>query len=149
MKVTLNTLDKASPQDVVNTVVNGLAAQNWEQSLADIGDPICQYRGTHNRKCAAGQLMTDAEYAALNRFMASNFHTLDMAMSSTDTNDNHTIEGIAWDLLTCRSVVPGTHSRLIFLLQRCHDRADNPEDMKKALRLTITNENLEVPAKLR
>lgn len=47
-------------QEIFNTVVRGLAKQNWEQSIDHTGE--CQYRGPNNLRCAAGWLIPDDEY---------------------------------------------------------------------------------------
>jgi hypothetical protein len=53
-------------QQVFNTVVEGLAGQQWQQSVvADSGSgTVCAYRGLEGRKCAAGHLITDEHYDA-------------------------------------------------------------------------------------
>lgn len=48
-------------QEVFDIVVNGLRAQKYERSMDDKG-VVCSYRGTNNRKCAAGFILPDEKY---------------------------------------------------------------------------------------
>ena len=53
-------------QELLNTVVAGMRAQNWELSeiAREDGRLVCAYRGTDGSKCAAGHVMSD-ELASL------------------------------------------------------------------------------------
>lgn len=64
-------------------------------------EPRCSYRDGEGRSCAAGCLMTDAEYEEL--------------------NERHNIEGRTWKGLSGLLMVPTEHAKLIEELQSIHD----------------------------
>lgn len=127
MQITLATLPKASPQEVYDHVVRGLASQHFQQSIDEGGH--CAYRGEHGRKCSAGHCMSDAEYVAL------------MAEPRMASAMPTGIEGAKWRDLAGHStsgdsfdpVVPETHHELIDALQTAHDNGAHPKVMREQL----------------
>lgn len=59
MATLINFNDK---QAMFNTVVSGIAAQDWRRSVAGEGNNICKYRGRGTDKCALGHLIKDEDY---------------------------------------------------------------------------------------
>lgn len=107
-------------QTIFNTVVAGLAAQNFEQSLrgenATNGFGDCAYRGVYGKKCAAGHLLLDEDYhptmeggAVCADFIKSKFTK--QGISEGDVK----VFGFIWQL------------------QNAHDMARKPEAMKARL----------------
>lgn len=128
MQITLATLPQATPQEVYDHVVRGLASQHFQQSIDEGGH--CAYRGEHGRKCSAGHCMSDVEYVAL---MA------EPCMASAMPTG---VEGAKWRDLAGHSmsedsfdpVVPETHHELIDALQTAHDDGTHPKGMIEQLR---------------
>lgn len=96
-RITLATLHEATAQQVFDQAVIGIIEQGGPAI-----NPIterCQYR-VRSRACAAGQLMSDDEAAAL---------------SSESRN------GSAWQTLRAFDLVPQAHEFLITEIQGAHD----------------------------
>lgn len=115
--ITLKTLKKASKQKVFDQVATHLLTQK-KKSMAGIND-TCAYRGQENLKCAAGCLISDAEY-------------LELRLWDYNSED--------WALLAEIGIVPEKHSDLILSLQGIHDYGD-PENWYGSLkRLAVVEE---------
>lgn len=96
-------------QQHFETMVRGLAAQGWEQSMrtADYG-PQCAYRGDEGRKCAAGHLLPDEKYSPDMESQTCSSALVSSALPA-DVLLNH--------LSTCQGM---------------HDRNNNPVEMRQA-----------------
>lgn len=95
--ITLNTLEKATPQEVFDQVARHLLTQNAK--AYDESRDRCMYR-TGRLKCAAGCLIADDEYQQ--RF-----------------------EGIgSWPSLVEEGIAPAAHMTLISRLQDVHDHGE-------------------------
>ncbi len=116
MTITLSTLPQATAQEVFDQVATHLLKQN-KQSVYLRGDSsICGYRGTGNTKCAAGCLISDAEYSVK-------------------------FEGVNWPRLIQKGFAPKEHSSLIHALQNVHD-ASPVEDWEEMLQDVAKTHNL-------
>ena len=95
MKITLETLPKATAQEVFDQVAEHLLKQKVRSVHSRDG---CAYRGVNDTQCAAGCLISDEEY-------------------------NHLWDerGYQWYSLVRDRKVPGAHCTLICDLQRVHD----------------------------
>ncbi|HEU0198536.1 MAG TPA: hypothetical protein VFQ88_15160 [Nevskiaceae bacterium] len=116
-EVTLANLAERSDQEVFDHVCFRMAKQGWKQ--AELSRGVCAYRDTNGRQCAAGTLMTDAEYARLSR---------DVAAAGSG------IEFSGWDTLVESRAVPSAHARLVQCLQYAHDGGVQPDIMRARLR---------------
>ncbi|NWN81759.1 MAG: hypothetical protein HLX48_02015 [Halomonas sp.] len=108
--LTLATLPETTAQQVFDHVARHLLKQG-APSMAPDGAG-CQYRGDKGRACAAGCLMSDAEYQALDQHVAP-----DPDLSGAS------VEGKDWHQLMDHGHVPETHWPLIVALQEVHDEA--------------------------
>jgi hypothetical protein len=105
-------MKQLTPQQIFDTVARHLLTQK-EKAMDDQHN--CAYRGTHNRKCAAGILIKDAYYT-------SSLENL--------TTDTPAVE----EVLTRSGVNMADHQirRLVCDLQRLHDSYP-PENWKARL----------------
>lgn len=108
--LTLATLPEATAQQVFDHVARHLLKQGAPSMASDGAG--CRYRGDKGRACAAGCLMSDAEYQALDKHVAPD---PDLPGAS--------IEGKDWHQLMDHGHVPETHWPLIVALQAVHDEA--------------------------
>lgn len=94
--ITLATLDKATAQQVFDQVATHLLTQN-KKSTRRNNISYCMYRGADGLKCAAGCLISDAEYTP-------------------------EMEWKGWGNLIGSGIVPTTqHQQLVYRLQELHD----------------------------
>lgn len=107
MTITLHTLPDATAQQVFDHVATHLLTQN-ERSMSVGG--VCRYRHGIFR-CAAGCLISDAEYDAIGPAK---------------------VENRCWQTLALERLVPSHHRELISALQSTHDNCE-PEDWPDAL----------------
>lgn len=70
----------------------------------------CVYRNSENSKCAAGSLMTDEEYEALDK--------------AWRVKSNSSVNTVAWNTLVEAELVPATHLLLIREMQKLHDDSE-------------------------
>lgn len=99
--ITLATLKDATSQQVFDHVAKHLLTQNMQSAR----NGNCKYRGDGGLMCAAGCLMSDDEYAEINKR-----HEIDV------------LHGKNWGFLSdCTDAVPEIHSSLIQDLQIVHD----------------------------
>lgn len=114
--ITLKTLPEATEQEVFEQIVSGLLKQN-KQSTDDIGE--CQYRNDEGLRCAAGMLISDAEYSS-------------------------SMEGLLWTDLVDRGDITATHKELIRDCQLIHDDGypelwkESFTNLGKAFKLDVT-----------
>lgn len=123
MQITLANLKAATPQQVFDQVVTHLLTQN-AQSMAN---DTCAYRGDGGLMCAAGCLISDAEYKDLLKR-----HEIDGA------------DGKNWGYLAdCTDAVPKDHTHLIQDLQIIHDDVLGPANWKAKLERVAIEHGLE------
>ena len=115
MKITLATLESATPQQVFDQVSTHLLTQ-MERST-NIINGMCQYRATSGLKCAVGCLISDDEYRP------------DMETNS-------------WVVLQKDFGIPIAHEGLINHLQKIHDSYE-PGRWEKKLRALAGKANLQ------
>lgn len=106
-RITLANLADATEQQVFDQVARHLMKQGKPATHGG----ACQYRTNVGASCAAGCLMTDAEYEAVTA-QASNKHS-----------PNRGIEGDTWNHLAGHYGIPTAHQQLIRSLQDVHDSA--------------------------
>lgn len=106
MQITLANLKEATAKQVFEHVKTHMLKQN-AKSLSDKGN--CAYRGEGGLMCAAGCLISDAEYGAIK-------------IDSTDSLDAG--GGKNWGWLADERYVPKAHGRLISDLQIVHDTVE-------------------------
>lgn len=114
--ITLATLPTASAQEVFEQVAKHLLKQNAQS----IGYTGCAYRGRDGMSCAAGALLSDADWETL------------------EPHDN----GVSWLVLADRGIVPKVHTGLIRSLQRLHDGRE-PDSWHGALRTVAAHFGLD------
>lgn len=115
--ITLKTLPTASKQEIFDQVSQHLLNQK-AQSIKTFSDGYqCAYRGDNGTKCAAGILMSDAEY--------------------TENMDGNT-----WCELVDKGIVPRANGHLIRSLQTLHD-LEQPRLWKEGLEDIADQHNLE------
>lgn len=133
--ITLATLADATAQEVFDHVANHLLTQNEVSGGENYGDFMqsCLYRGTpkegsKNEKlcCAAGSLISDEEYAAI-----------DLKLKNDPLPGGgklgNTIEGKIWQTLADLKIIPtDAHMELIMDLQHIHDQ-ESVSDWSKLL----------------
>lgn len=105
-RITLANLHEAMKQEVFNQVAIHLLTQNERSITQDPdGSESCQYRGANGLSCAAGCLMSDAEYLEI--------------------LGNYNIEGSSWDGVIAKTRLDfakaSAHIDLIVRLQAIHD----------------------------
>lgn len=100
-------------QEVFDKVMQGLAAQGFERSMNTLTNS-CAYRGDEGRKCAAGLLIPDAEYAA--EFEGRRFNV---------------VIGAAGSVI---DILQDEHLELILALQSAHDAGTSPTEMVENVR---------------
>jgi hypothetical protein len=98
--ITLKTLHKATTQQVFDQVATHLLKQ--KRRSEGKGSGLCAYKSENGRKCAAGCLISDAEYKP-------------------------EFEGNNWREMISRHKVPAYHEELILTLQSLHDKVPPPE----------------------
>lgn len=113
MQITLANLKEATEQQVFDQVAKHLLTQNKKSVVGT----NCAYRGDDGLMCAAGCLLSDAEYAELK-----------------ESNQIDVGSGKSWGFLADGAeVVPDQHSSLIQDLQIIHDNQHGPENWKLKL----------------
>jgi len=122
-KITLANLATATSQQVFDQTAVHLLTQGVKSF--DEENHECRYRGPENRMCAAGCLMTDEEYAAL----------------QTDG----AVEGTIWGGVVDGHSLTHQHEDLIRDLQKVHDNC-NEEDWKENLIALAAHHNLNTQA---
>ena len=67
--ITLRTIERCVPLEIIDYVTPLLLAQNAKSQVVRIGfsddNLTCAYRGNQGRKCPVGMVMSDDEYAEL------------------------------------------------------------------------------------
>lgn len=92
--------------ELFNTIVKGLASQEFQQSI-NAKTCMCQYRGDNNKRCAVGWIIEDKLYTP--------------ALESLSCND------------VCEFIGLQQYSEFLFQLQLIHDSNSEPSDMVAAL----------------
>lgn len=116
----MSEINKMTPQEIFDAVWNGLKSQNFEKSVNGTGK--CMYRGDGGRKCAAGWLISDEEYAAVKASgLAAEGCTFLNFPSLWDGGD------------------------LLASLQQAHDWSIDQADMIRRLRIVADQRGLEQP----
>lgn len=119
-------------QKFFDTAVAGLASQGFQRAVtygyAGFGIPACRYRNKEGRRCAIGWNIPDEQY--------------------DDSFENKkgyiVLELLGYDI----SGTPGNDFDFIDYLQKSHDEAESPEDMKNNLRLFAAKYHLQLPKEL-
>ena len=106
-------MDKEALQQAFNKAYLGLKAQGFERSHK--GGSGCRYRGPDGKKCAIGHMIPDEHYRP------------EMEGGSVCFIAESYPEALPVGLRG----IPAQHA--LHRLQRCHDQASNPEDMKRRL----------------
>jgi len=119
MKITLENLHEATPQEVFNQVYNHAVTQRERSFNED--EQVCMYRHG-SLKCAAGCLIHDDEY-------------------------DHTMGSETWWYLVDQKKVPKEHSKLIGDLQSAHDDASGFEEWLASFKTVAAKYKLEIPTK--
>lgn len=96
--ITLKTLPQVTAQEVFDQVARHLLTQKERSQIAE---SRCAYRGEDGLMCAAGCLLDDEEYLAIEKHNMS-----------------------SWLALTVAGKVPHAHAKLISDLQKIHDGED-------------------------
>lgn len=130
-----------SKQALFNKVVEGLASQKFQRSLAGFdydGRPACAYRGTNGMRCAAGWLISDKDYRP--EIENTSVEILDPNLFGISTADGfqHAFPD---------SPTSPTARLLVFLgnMQRCHDLGNNQVKMATDLQTLGEQEGLSIP----
>lgn len=111
--VTLHNLAQSTPEEVFFHVAYHLYKQGKKaEDKDDYGDGVCAYRAGKNNelKCAAGCLISDEEFFAIQPFNTE-----------------------SWATLIAENLVPSAHDKLINGLQQIHDNY-RVEEWSTALR---------------
>lgn len=113
-------------QEIFDTVVKQMAAQNFLRSLA--GGVGCAYRGENGTKCAAGTLITDANYHPSLEHKSAWTPEVRKALEASGVSEE--FNGFVSDL------------------QGAHDGAMSPETMKRNFRSVAKRSDVTLPPEL-
>lgn len=117
------TAQALSRQEIFDKAYRGLEAQGFEKSFGEYGR--CAYRGSEERRCAAGFIIPDDRY-------------------------DPSMEGLGADnvveIFHLRDIVAYSEDIFIWSLQLCHDRTSTPEEMQNCLREFAREYALTIPA---
>ena len=115
--MTIAFLEGKTEEEVYHFIVEKLAEQGFERSVVNEGEGGgCAYRGKDGRKCAVGFIVTDEEIAEAWRKVPTDkyFGSNSMGVWEFDISRKW------WHFLQ--------------YVQKCHDAAMTPEDMKQRLK---------------
>lgn len=113
--ITLSTLSRVTEQEVFDQVARHLLTQKRRSHAVFGRKRLCLYR-SGTLKCAAGCLISDAEYGPW-------------------------MENLLWGTLVSSGMAPEKHARLIGLLQEIHDNI-HPNGWRKRLRILAISRGL-------
>ena len=109
-------------QEIFDTAYLGLAKQGFQTSIND--DETCVYRGPDGMKCAIGHCILDNDYRG-------DMDNSECPWGYGDFAENGFFKGISGEDFSA--------------LQKCHDDAETPFGMRRALKVFAAERGLTVP----
>ena len=115
-------------QEMLRTAAEGLAAQGFTRARSEGG--TCVFRGVKGAKCAVGHIVSD--------------ELLQKARDIDDTTMDPRTDTLL-ELMRSEGLIAADDKKFLSGLQRVHDTAETPDQMKYGLKLFASFNDLGIP----